>query len=97
MVNYLDEIAKFVRETVPEEFLPEDDPTDLFRAYAVLALSLGGAVTAEHVHHAWVAWMSDRDPTHPSLVPFEELDNETSAADEPFAEAIREVAAKISK
>jgi len=36
--------------------------------------------------------MLDRDPTHPALIPFDDLDNEAAAVDRPFAEAIQRVA-----
>lgn len=36
--------------------------------------------------------MQERDPGHRSLRPFEQLDAETQASDEPFVDAIRAVA-----
>jgi hypothetical protein len=57
--------------------------------YALLALAKGAEVSAEDVHNAWVAWMQEQDPDHRSLKPFQELDPDTQAADEPFVIAIR--------
>ncbi len=63
----------------------------------MLALAKGRAVETADVHNAWAAWMQERDPAHRSLKPFEELDPETQASDEPFAEAIRAVAARLER
>nr|MDT0525776.1 hypothetical protein [Streptomyces sp. DSM 41633] len=54
----------------------------------------GLRVTTEDVHNAWVAWMSEIDPTHESLIPFAELDKPTAADDEPYVVAIKSVAAE---
>lgn len=94
--NYIDRIAAAIRQRVPTSALPDEDSADLFRVYAVLALAVGDRVTAEHVHNAWVAWMSGRDPGHDALVPFEELDQATAQADKPFVEAIRDVAKTLA-
>ncbi len=60
-----------------------------YRSYAVLALAKGTAVDASDVHNAWAAWMSERDPGHRAIKKFDELDDETKEADEPFVDAIR--------
>ena len=91
-MTYLDELGNQIEEQVPPGLVPCGPTDGLFRLYALLALSKGGGVTAEDVHHAWVAWMQDHDPAHRSLKPFDELDAETQAADEPFVRAIRAVA-----
>ncbi|MGH2782798.1 MAG: DUF7701 domain-containing protein, partial [Thermoleophilaceae bacterium] len=57
----------------------------------------GRAVNAVDVHHAWAAWMQERDPHHRSIKPFEELDAETQSSDEPFVEAIRAVAERLDR
>lgn len=91
-MTYLDELGNRIRSLVEAADLPKGDTHALFRAYAVLMLAKGGNVSAADVHNAWVAWMSDREPNHASLVPFEELEAEVAAADWPFVEAIRAVA-----
>jgi hypothetical protein len=91
-MTYLDEIAAEIRTRVPSELLPGEDTDSLFRLYAVLARAKGARVTADDVHDAWSAWMADRNPTHPSLRPFDQLDDVTRAADEPFVAAIRAAA-----
>ena len=68
----------------------------LFRLYALLALAKGQALTARDVHNAWAVWMQESDPSHHSIRPFDELDAETQAADEPFVEAIKVVARRAS-
>lgn len=91
-MTYLDDLAGEIERRVPADLLPDEDTGSLFRLYALLALSKGTAVDAADVHNAWAAWMQERDPDHRSLRPFEQLDPETQASDEPFVEAIRAVA-----
>ncbi len=88
-MTYLDLAAKEIRRHVPEKVLPDGDTELLFRLYAVLLLAKGADVTTADVHNAWSAWMQTTHPDHQSLRPFEELDPETQAADEPYAAAIR--------
>lgn len=96
-MSYLDELASEIKDQVPDEFLPDEDTTPLFRLYALLLLAKGRAVNAGDVHNAWVAWMQERDPEHRSIKPFAELDAETRAADEPFVRAIRAVAERLER
>jgi len=96
-MTYLDELAIEIERQVPGELVPDEDTSSLFRLYAVLALAKGQAVNAVDVHNAWVAWMQERDPAHRSIKPFEELDAETQAGDEPFVRAIRTVAERLER
>ncbi|WP_133053647.1 DUF7701 domain-containing protein [Mycolicibacillus trivialis] len=96
-VNYLDLLAQQIRTEVPSTKLPDDNATDLFRIYAVLALAKGDQVDPTDIHNAWVAWMLRIDPTHESLVPFNELDDTTARCDTPYVDAIRKVAAEVLK
>ncbi len=94
-LNYIDDIARRIKREVPSDILPKGDTDLLFRMYAVLALALGEKVEAENVHDAWSAWMSQSDPGHESIEPFDKLPEDVQAQDEPFAEAIRKVAASL--
>lgn len=96
-MNYLERVADEIRREVAAGDLPEDDPSPLFLVYAVLLLAKGSSVTAQDVHNAWVAWTSPRDPTHESLVPFEQLSAETRSEDSPFVAAIRAVATRHTR
>lgn len=96
-MNYLDHLAQQIKAAVAPSQLPEENTRALFRSYAVLLLAKGADVARSDVHNAWAAWMTGLDPTHPSLVPFSELDEEVAAGDEPFAEAIRSVAREHAK
>lgn len=96
-LNYVDDIAKRIEREVPPDLLPEGDTDLLFHMYAVLALTVGEKVKAENVHDAWAAWMSQSDPTHEAIKEFSELDEDTQAQDEPFAEAIRRVSSQLNK
>ena len=86
-----------MRAASPPSALPEADADALFRLYAVLVLVKGEETQAADVHDVWAAWKSERDPDDPDIRPFEELDTPTQAADEPFAAAIRAVAARIPR
>lgn len=96
-MSYLDELAAEIEQRLPDHLLPDGDTRALFRLYALLALAKGRAVSAADVHNAWAAWMQERDPGHRSLKPFEALDAETQASDEPFVEAIRAVAEYLER
>jgi hypothetical protein len=91
-MNYLDDVARQIRAAVPSGDLPHDDTRGLFRMYALLLLAKGEAVTAPDVHNAWVAWMSGREPSHESLLPYEALAADVAAQDAPYVQAIRLVA-----
>jgi hypothetical protein len=89
--NYIDAMADAIRAQTPRDLVPEDadDPRSLFRLYALLALTVGEAVTTREVHDAWAVWMLERGEQHESIVPFGQLDAEVQAEDEPFVKAIR--------
>lgn len=93
-MTYLDDIADAIRANIPEHLIPSEDTDALFRLYAVLALAKGPAVEPSDVHNAWAAWMHERDPNHPAIRPFDELDADTQRMDEPFARAIRAMSAE---
>ena len=93
-MTYLDDLATEIERHVPQEFIPQEDTGALFRLYALLVLAKGAAVDASDIHNAWAAWMQERNPDHHALKPFDELDAETRAADEPFVRALRTVAAE---
>lgn len=96
-MTYLDELAIEIEERVPRDLLPDGDTRSLFRLYALLALAKGRSVDAMDVHNAWATWMQEQDPDHRSIKPFEDLDAETRASDEPFVEAIRAVAERLDR
>lgn len=96
-MTYLDELAADIERRVPSDVLPDEDTGSLFRLYALLVLAKGRAVDAVDVHNAWAAWMQERHPDHRSIKPFQELDPETQASDEPFVAAIRAVAERLER
>ncbi len=93
-MTYIDVIAQSIKSRVDPAILPKSDVERLFRIYAVLALARGAEVTIEDVHDAWAAWECDRKPQSPSIVPFDRLRPEVQRMDEPFVEAIRQVASE---
>ena len=93
-MSYLDELASAVKGAVPEGVEIPDDAHELFVLYAVLVRTCGEHTTARDVHDAWSAWMGAKDPSHESLVPFEELPPDVQSEDAPFVRAIRTVASR---
>lgn len=91
-MNYLDLIAAEIQRVADPEATPPDEDLSLYRQYAVLMLAKGQAVTSEDVHNAWAAWASEHDPRHRHLIPFKELSLSEQRKDEPYVEAIQEVA-----
>ena len=96
-MNYLDKIAEAIRIVVSPDKLPDADTSALFRIYAVLALAKGSATTLEDVHNAWSAWMIERNPSHESIRPFDELDTETQLEDQPYLNAIKAIMGKSTR
>ena len=96
-MSYLDEIASAVKAALPGDVNLPEDTDGLFVLYAVLVRTLGEGTTARDVHDAWSAWMGAKDPSHESLVPFEDLPPDVQREDTPFAKAIREVASRADK
>lgn len=94
--TYIDVMADAIRQHTPPDLLPDDadEPRALFRLYALLALVRGEAVTTREVHDAWSVWMLERGKEHESVVPFESLDADVQAEDEPFVAAIRAAVAR---
>jgi hypothetical protein len=92
MSNYLEATAARIRAAVAPDVDVPSDSGALFLMYAVLMRAKGTAVQAVDVHDAWVAWMTQINPDHDALRPYEQLDAETRAYDEPFVTAIRQTA-----
>lgn len=81
-MSYVDHIREQIAAREPDL-----DPA-LLDLYTLLALTTGANTSMENVHDAWALWRSRTQPDHPSLVPFEELSEETQELDRPYAEAI---------
>lgn len=94
--NYIDSLARRIGDKCG---MPWEDANDrrLLRIYALLCLTRALNVTKKDVHDAWSAWRADTNPTHKSLVPFEDLAEDVQALDEPYRLAIWEVAAEDSR
>lgn len=94
-MNYIDEIACEIGDECGIRGVDRDENgMRLLRIYAVLALTVGVAVTWENVHDAWSAWRSDTDPKHKSIVRFVDLAPNVQALDAKYADAIRKVASR---
>lgn len=95
-MSYLDDIAAEIRGRLPKGVNPPEDSEGLFVLYALLVRIRGGQTTRKDVHDAWSAWMGAKDPSHESLVPFEQLAPDVKAEDDPYVEAIHEVASRYT-
>ncbi len=96
MNNYLQRDAERIKQALPEGTSVPDNSDSLFVIYAVLMRAKGVDVTASDVHDAWSAWMMKQDPKHEAIRPYEELDPETKAEDEPFLLAIKKALRSVS-
>lgn len=86
---YLDEIGiRIQRKVHPAE---KYDP-NLYRLYALLCVTTGELTMGKDVHDAWAIWAAVYRSRSLCLIPYEELSPEYQAMDEPYAEAIRQVA-----
>ena len=65
---------------------------DLERLYLLLVLARGTNTTLANVHDAWAIWKDTHHPSHPSLIPFDELSYATQELDRPFMDAIHRAA-----
>ena len=90
-MDYIGVIAKSIRDRVPDDLLPDEKSSLLFRLYAVLVLSKGTRTTSEDVHDAWSAWIAQYEADHAALVPYSQLSAEQRQADEPYLKAIHAV------
>jgi hypothetical protein len=91
-MNYLDTEAELIKSSLPPSVKIPGGSNSLFRTYALLARAKGANTTLSDVHDAWSAWMTDINPSHPALIPFDELDFATQQEDAPFLDAIRKLA-----
>lgn len=69
-------------------FLP-DHTGNLLDLYTLLVLVKGEETTLKDVHDAWAVWRNRTDPTHRSIVPFQDLPLATQELDRTYVEAIR--------
>ncbi|MFK4037015.1 hypothetical protein ACI2LC_14580 [Nonomuraea wenchangensis] len=91
-MTYLDDDAALVRRMLADTAQPPSDAELLFLLYGVLLRVKGDKVSASDVHDAWTVWMQVRNPNHPALLPYDELDLETRMQDLPYMQAIRQAA-----
>lgn len=98
-MNYVERIRRALATEVVYRSRGRWDITEtptLLDAYALLVLTVGTAVTREHIHDAWSLWSNGLGPTHRYLVPFAELPPDVQDQDEIGRAAVWSVAAKRS-
>lgn len=82
-MNYVETIRKGIAEQMP------DADTKLIDLYALLGVVFGSAVNEEDVHNAWSVWQNEKDGTHRSLIPFDDLSADIQALYTKYVEIIR--------
>lgn len=90
-MTYIDDLAALVEAQLPPTSRPPEHATELYRLYALLALTTGEATSLENVHDAWSTWMVGVNPKHESLVPFADLPPEVQIEDAIYRDAIMRV------
>lgn len=96
-MNYLEEIATRVATAADDTYVRGSAYQPLWLGYAVLALSKGITTTQEDVHNVWSLWAVLYHKDHRSLVPFDQLEPLVQELDEPYRQAIVEVAGQLAK
>jgi hypothetical protein len=96
-MNYLQKIASRVKNQLPPDAIPDGVSEPLFLTYAVLLLAKGESVTRADVHNAWVAWMTQIDPSHESIRPFGKLPDFVQDEDDVYVRAIRTAASMTNE
>lgn len=91
MKNYISRVMLVLDNMLPGL------PPELLDLYVNLVLSTGVETSLENVHDAWSIWKNRIDPTHKSLIPFNELSFEVQELDRKYADAIRSVALDIER
>lgn len=94
-MTYLDRDAALIRSALPPHVSPPADTEYLFVLYAVLLRSKGEAVELSDVHDAWTAWKMLSSDKHDALLPFDQLEAEVQAEDQPYVDAIIAVAREL--
>lgn len=85
-MNYIQQTKKALKEKLPD---CEDDLLDLYNCLVWLR---GEHTTYEDVHDAWAVWRNKTAPKHPSIIAFDDLQDDVQLLDEPYVTAIKEVA-----
>ena len=99
MKTYIDEIVEKVAERT------ELKGKNLIRLYSLLVLVKGENITLEDIHDAWSMDMNFKDITppfcygreHKSIVPFDQLNEETQNKDKEYLDALLTVAKEMKR
>lgn len=91
-MTYIDPLARRIQELAAADADFPEHADLLFQMYALLARAKGDGTTLRDVHDAWVVWMASQRESHPSMIPFDELDKDTQSEDQPFVDAIHQAA-----
>ena len=86
-MNYIEEI----KNKLQEHFNFNEEYIGLLDVYTLLYFTHGINCRSIHVHDAWSVWQNNIDPTHRSLVPFEDLTREVQELDDQYRDVIVDV------
>ncbi|MFB6948749.1 hypothetical protein ACFCXP_03855 [Streptomyces niveus] len=95
-MNYLESVANRIRSQVPAATLPQVNGENLLNLYASVVLVKGVDATASDVHDVWVTWQLEQDPSHPALIPYDQLTSDVQQRYAPIVNVIREEAEMVS-
>ena len=89
MSNYIEKVRADLAKRIDVE-------PALLDLYTLLVFTRGTYVTWEDVHDAWAIWRNATQPTHQSIVPFDDLSKRVQAMDQEYADAIKATAREIN-
>jgi hypothetical protein len=92
-MQYVEQLVADLEHRLPWGDIDAADRRTLSCFYALLALTSPDRIDANRVHDAWVCGMAALGRSHPSMVPYEDLEPGVRARDEPFAAALSSSAA----
>jgi hypothetical protein len=87
-VLYAEQIVERLEKQLPWDGIDPAERRLLCCFYALLAMTSKDRIEARDVHDAWVCGMTALRRSHPSMLPYDELEVSIQARDEPFAAVI---------
>lgn len=91
-MNYIQQRAhEIFQELYPNEEMEEEELYQLYALVSLILERLGFDVLDADIHDAWALWEMKTNPGHPSIVPFDELTQETQDKDNMYTQAVNQV------
>jgi hypothetical protein len=87
-MQYVGELVAELERSLPWGDIDAAERHTFACFYALLSLTSPDRIGAKSVHDAWACSMAALGFSHPSIVPFEDLEPTVRAKDEPFVAAL---------